>query len=177
MKIKNLTPWCNLFSTELKYNIDIAPSRHRYWVYSVIYIISTLLFLWLYSLSTQLLAIVIAFITLIILGVIFSSKDMFINLSFINKFINTFFKFGRHRLNKFELHIDGKCYFNLGQLCRLHVNSRVGILGCWLVFIRVKNSQNLIDDTHQPFFIFKDSLSAQDYSRLCRVINHLNQNK
>ena len=43
--------------------------------------------------------------------------------------------------------------------------SRVSFLGCWLVYSSLQSPDNL-----QAKFIFKDSLSSADYSRLRRVI-------
>jgi len=46
--------------------------------------------------------------------------------------------------------------------------SRVSFLGCWLFFNSKQAPKNL-----QSKFIFKDSLSSADYSRLTRVIKAL----
>jgi hypothetical protein len=43
--------------------------------------------------------------------------------------------------------------------------SRVSFLGCWLIFSKVGINNKL-----QSKFIFKDSLSSKDYSRLRRII-------
>ncbi|MBL4908809.1 MAG: hypothetical protein JKX78_02105 [Alteromonadaceae bacterium] len=100
----------------------------------------------------------------------------------------------------FSLGLTGGCTFtnigtlektSLGERClvvkqdnvisitlQLSCRSRVSFLGCWLYFD--KNEQKKIVNMNasvlmlpQPWFIFRDSLSKQDFSRLARVLNSL----
>jgi len=60
---------------------------------------------------------------------------------------------------------------------QLSPESRLSFIGCWLVLIPNQNavSQHSNPSKKYPkqFFIFKDSLHEQDFSRLARVINQL----
>lgn len=61
------------------------------------------------------------------------------------------------------------------NLC-LHHNSRVGWLGCWVILnTDITHAQKHSSVTFAKFFIFNDSLSDIDHSRLSRAIkqNHL----
>jgi len=64
--------------------------------------------------------------------------------------------------------MQGECQFNdqdnSQENWQLSPYSRLSFLGCWLVFTH--------DHINKPSakFIFKDSLSSQDYSRLRRII-------
>jgi len=49
---------------------------------------------------------------------------------------------------------------------QMHVNSRIGFLGCWLCL----TSNQEVKRGVKTLFIFKSSVSEQSYSRLCRVI-------
>jgi hypothetical protein len=66
---------------------------------------------------------------------------------------------------------EGLCQFNnhhgnsLLEEFALTAYSRISFLGCWLIFTS-KGHSNKSKST----FIFKDSLSTKDYSRLKRVI-------
>lgn len=76
---------------------------------------------------------------------------------------------------------DGYCRFDRGPVLRLLTGSRVGFSGCWLILTDELQAeaggeirQPLRGSTSQPAccvrFIFKDSLSTQDFARLSRVI-------
>ncbi len=100
--------------------------------------------------------------------------------------------------NVFTLDVAGKCTFikndctkedclltrpdNVISLSRqLSARSRISFLGFWLYFEdeNKEQSNQLITQNMatlmlpQPWFIFHDSLSEQDFSRLARVINSL----
>nr|WP_019028499.1 hypothetical protein [Colwellia piezophila] len=55
--------------------------------------------------------------------------------------------------------------------------SRVSFIGCWLIMVPSESvlSQRsiVVNHTLKQFFIFKDSISEQDFSRLARVIKQL----
>jgi hypothetical protein len=81
----------------------------------------------------------------------------------------------------FELNVDGSCIFYQwhnklkGQLPRtkLTTQSRVSFLGAWLYFEKTDQAFALPQINKQPLFIFRDSLSTQEFSRLARTINSL----
>lgn len=58
---------------------------------------------------------------------------------------------------------------------QLQSNSRFSFIGCWLVLSTSDNSLNLAHHkkTRKQLFIFKDSISKQDFSRIANVINQL----
>jgi len=60
---------------------------------------------------------------------------------------------------------------------QLLATSRLGFLGCWLDLQRVESLCNSTQKNRQvistQLFIFKDSLSEQDYARLVRVLKQL----
>jgi len=87
--------------------------------------------------------------------------------------------------DSFTLNTLGECQFSANDKRQLSHSSRIGFWGCWLVFERhssgsatlIKN--NLLKSlqvkfTLPSYFIFKTSLSPQQYSRLCRIILKLN---
>nr|WP_157825901.1 hypothetical protein [Colwellia sp. Bg11-28] len=60
---------------------------------------------------------------------------------------------------------------------QLLAESRLSFIGCWLVLMP-NSSASAQHRTHgkgypKQFFIFRDSLHEQDFSRLARVINQL----
>ncbi|WP_350226388.1 protein YgfX [Thalassotalea sediminis] len=71
--------------------------------------------------------------------------------------------------------------FSLGQkgvvellpshLYMLTSGSRIGWFGCWLHLYTLNNQSNQV----KRFFIFKDSMSRRDYTRLCRYILRFKQ--
>jgi len=89
-------------------------------------------------------------------------------------------------LVKFEIDDQSRCYFTfkdnhqqgnrLNQIFETKLNacSRESFLGCWLYFDD-KTAQQFFKEANfsQPWFIFRDSLKDQDYSRLARIIKML----
>jgi len=63
------------------------------------------------------------------------------------------------------LHSDGHIELE-SKMYLMHINSRVGLLGCWLS-LRSEQGSNMKSET---LFIVKNSVSMLNYSRLCRVI-------
>ena len=49
---------------------------------------------------------------------------------------------------------------------QIHLNSRIGFLGCWLCLTRGMDGKV----STETLFIFKSSVSQRHYSQLCRVI-------
>jgi len=87
--------------------------------------------------------------------------------------------------DSFTINIMGECQFSAEDKRQLCAASRIGFWGCWLVF--EKCSPSTIETINIPFlkkllakltfnryFIFKTSLSPQQFSRVCRIILKLN---
>jgi len=86
-------------------------------------------------------------------------------------------------VSRFELNSQGLCSFDGINHYQLQANSRFSFLGCWLtlqpltaqpmtavnaMFNASNNNQKIL------FFIYRDSLSSHDFSRLSNVISQLN---
>jgi len=70
------------------------------------------------------------------------------------------------------LHENGAVDCRKGSCFTLGTNSRVGWLGCWLLLKKEKlTASNGFAEKQLSLFFFKDSMSSQDYVRLCRHIN------
>jgi hypothetical protein len=89
------------------------------------------------------------------------------------------------KINHLVIYDNGLIDYDFQVNLSLHINSRIGWFGCWLILIDhvkhdeaepIKQTFNFINKKVVPvkIFIFKDSLSMQDYSRLTRKIlsNH-----
>jgi hypothetical protein len=90
--------------------------------------------------------------------------------------LRVFYFLPRSSPKNFTLTISGECQFSIDDKRQLSAASRIGYLGCWLVFekkAKVKRSifEKLITmfDSHR-LFIFRKSLSPKHYARLCRII-------
>ncbi|WP_426359827.1 hypothetical protein ACPUVO_06270 [Pseudocolwellia sp. HL-MZ19] len=68
-------------------------------------------------------------------------------------------------LKEITLSPDGIVEINNNSY-RMHLNSRMGFLGCWLCLTNEKSDKVKTN----TLFIFKSSVSQQHYSQLCRVI-------
>lgn len=172
MKTTNLTPWCNLFSTALKYNITLRKSRYQLVLgvgCAVTLVILPLIFVtYAYQLG---LAIAIIFVFLSAIWLAHTKKHQ------------------QNIISRFELNNEGVCSFETSmhriEHYQLLENSRFSFFGCWL-FLQpttnnscVKAGGNLVNnsDVKKQFFIYRDSLSDQDYSRLTNVIAQLNHSR
>ena len=85
------------------------------------------------------------------------------------------------KTNQLVLHDNGLIDYDSQTSFSLHINSRIGWFGCWLILINeLKTDEQKINiksrSTYKKksksikLFIFKDSLSSQDYARLTRKI-------
>lgn len=86
-------------------------------------------------------------------------------------------------VSNFELNRQGRCSFDGKNHYQLQASSRFSFLGCWLTLqpltaqpITTVNSMfNAKGSNNQSrVFIYRDSLSNQDFSRLSTVISQLN---
>lgn len=155
----NSTPWCNLFSSASKYSISVNKSRYQLLLYAgipTIFILVAMIFLtYAYHL-----ALVIAFIAMLLIS-LFRRRE------------------SKHQQNvsTFELTSQGQCLFDDQSCYQIQASSRQSFLGCWLVLQLIPNNHVLFN-THNSnpkrlLFLFRDSLSPQDFSRLSNVITQL----
>jgi len=189
VKIQSLTPWCNLYSIESKYNIFVNASRYK----TIFYSVAPLCF------------VVISYI--LQFSAVSTNTWLALFLFSLSSFIYTLVCLANNPSRKrssskyaFALTENGQCYLldNLpkksgfvlakpytDQCLQIQQSSRVGLWGCWLNFELVKEglvkegltSDDLISSYRaksNSLFIFKDSVSSLDYARLCRIIRHLN---
>lgn len=57
-----------------------------------------------------------------------------------------------------------------GKVYKMQLNSRIGILGCWLCLTGEENNKPNGRKKSETHFIFKSSVSDYHYSQLCRMI-------
>jgi len=70
---------------------------------------------------------------------------------------------------QFELTPQGVCTFNGAEYYQLQTNSRFSFLGCWLTLMPATAQNTLLKGKKKQLFIYRDSLSEQDFSRLSRA--------
>lgn len=76
---------------------------------------------------------------------------------------------------QFELSSQGLCHFG-DEYYQLRADSRLSFFGCWLIFNDISSTQKPIVHKNKQLFIYRDSLSAQDFSRLTHVIKNIRLN-
>ena len=164
MKTVNLTPWCNLFSSESKYNVNVINSRYSVIFYTGV-IVALVLIPLLYFTYAYHLAIIVVVIVFILFGLYLSQPRTQVIIS------------------RFELESSGHCIFEDNTQFQLQKNSRFSFLGCWLSLKPIANNNFSINVqplqskkmiTNKHLFLFRDSINQQDFSRLAKVISQLN---
>ena len=78
----------------------------------------------------------------------------------------------------FSLSHDGICIFDDNVKYQMLENSRYSFFGCWLVLKpAITNTALLIEQNkkNKRLFIYRDSLSDSDFSRLSNVISEIHQ--
>lgn len=156
MKTVNLTPWCNLFSIASKYNIEVKKSHYKVFII-VGMSLQAAVFLLVVLTYAYHLALVISGVSLLVLSLLFTQRH---NQS-------------QSVLYQFELAPQGLCVFSDGSKWQLQQASRLSFFGCWLVLIPLTASNSLLLNEPKQVFIFRDSLSQQDFSRLSLVLKNL----
>lgn len=173
----NSTPWSSLYSTELKYKLKIYSS-----ILPRVIVVSSTYLVVVFALSIvffeQHPALVQCFFVLSI--VLF-----FVAIGLFNSAYSKIRNKPEHLLAELVLLPEGLVELNqLPQkdhvrektLFKIHPNSRVGFLGCWLCLTseQTASEQTANEQTDNPksqtLFIFKNSVCQQDYCRLCRII-------
>lgn len=166
MKTASLTPWCNLFSTASKYNITVKKSRYKQVLYVTFGVTLMALFIIFFTHYYHfMLSVLVLFV--LMLGILLTSKkDQKVVLQFL-------------------LHKEGLCSFldsSEGiEHYQLLKGSQYSFLGCWLLLqptsqISELNSKNsyVTPNPTKRVFIYRDSVSELDFSRLSNVISQLN---
>ena len=81
-------------------------------------------------------------------------------------------------ISRFELKIQGQCSFEDKSHYQLQASSRYSFLGVWLVLQPMSALNTMFqaknNGTKTLLFIYRDSLTKQDFSRLAHVISQLN---
>ncbi|MBL4941327.1 MAG: hypothetical protein JKY81_06630 [Colwellia sp.] len=80
---------------------------------------------------------------------------------------------------RFELSDQGLCRFDENQHYQLQASSRLSFLGCWLILQPLSAVGSMFNEKNNKpntqYFIYRDSLSEQDFSHLSKVIAQLNR--
>lgn len=151
--------WCNLYSSASKYNITVRKSRYKPAVYCSLAGMLGLTFLLSLTFSY-----VLALI-LTVAGIIYLS--LFLSITHDSPIASSLI-----------LTNTGCLYFDKDPTSyQLLITSRLSFIGCWLImtekesFAARKKDAVRVDTKH--FFIFRDSLSGQDFSRIARILRQL----
>ena len=159
----SLIPWCNLFSTASKYNVTVKKSRYQTIVYVGVVVVFVLLLLTFFTYAYHL-VLTLAVIGIVLLGFLLTKQSR-----------------SQDAITAFKLTSQGQCSFAGNNHYQLHLNSRCSFLGCWLVLQPVVTVNSLSEQRQAAktgsetklLFIYRDSLSKQDFSRISQVITHL----
>jgi hypothetical protein len=182
VKTQNLIPWCNLFSTASKYNISIRKSRFHYlFLFSgCIFLILLLISFFSYAYQVVLISAVL-FITLLSI-VIVQKNDK--QLAVFHLIIDDLGLCSLEYIIEKRIEDTAEGTNNLAEQFQLLTNSRCSFLGCWLnlapisnLYLRESFSNVIVKKSQKKrLFIYRDSLSKKDFSRLSRVIRNLKIN-
>lgn len=163
--MQNSTQWCNLYSVESKYNLRVFQSFTQRAIYRGINAITFLLFcylisqLYLVSVDASLIKLTVNSALVILIVIIL---------------IKRYYRLPIHPIKRLVLYDNGLIDCDHRSHLSLHINSRIGWFGCWLILI---DNPCKLPVKPIKIFIFKDSLSQQDYARLARTVlsNHRQQ--
>ena len=159
MKTTNLTPWCNLFSSESKYNINVNKSCYKLFITAgsavALILLAVIFFTYAYHF-----ALTVAVVTFLLLGFLLNKQRA------LQAIVSTF-----------ELNRNGLCSFDGNHYYQLQDNSRFSFLGCWLVLQPIITANSIrnskINNRKKRCFIYRVSLSKQDFSRISNIIAQL----
>lgn len=174
MKTTNLTPWCNLFSNESKkYNICIKQSRYRNLLFLGSCIVFSLLLISYVTYAYQF-VLVIVVLTITLLSVLIAKKRS-------EQLTTLHFTLDENGVCSFEYTLENKIEspVDIKEQLQLLVSSRFGFFGCWLHMAPLSNLSSpapyAINKKRKKkwLFIYRDSLSVEDFSRLSQVIRKL----
>lgn len=177
MKTLNSTPWCNLYSTALKYDICVKPSRYRNLLWLSGCLFFNLLLISYITYAYQFLLVIVV-LTITFMSILIAKKS--------NEQLTTLqFTLDEYHVYSFEDLLENTIINNVSRKehFQLLASSRYSFFGCWL---HMAPLSNLSLATAAPLsytinkkgqkkwlFIYRDSLSAQDFSRLSQIIRKL----
>lgn len=185
MKIKSSTPWCNLYSDESKYNLLIGSSNNQRYFSNVRLAVVFLLLIFIVYLGFP----YIKGQSPKVLWLL--SSGVCLSVAFAIYFFGgkRFTKDDKNQVKLLVLNQNGSVDCQYGSGIQLEKNSRVGWFGCWLSlenkvseswsyenrsletpFITNKECKNRDAKLKFSLFIYRDSVSPRNYSRLCRHI-------
>lgn len=179
MKTSNSTPWCNLYSTESKYDICVKQSRYR----NLLWLSSCLFFnLLLISYVTYAYQFV-----LVIAGLTITLMSVFIARKKNGQLTKLQFTVDEYSICSFEYPLENKAENTVvsnvsrKEQFQLLASSRYSFFGCWLhmaPFSHLSSSALLSYAINKKpknkwLFIYRDSLSTKEFSRLSQVIRKL----
>lgn len=157
--MQNSTQWSNLFLNELKYNINVYHDSAKFFiaVSSTLLLTSILLVCYYFEQNPTLTQ--SAFIMFALFLCLFTGAITYKRLEYKKQQSGL-------PLISFELTIEGDVNFSVNEKYSIHTNSRTGIWGCWLELI----PNDGLKHNKKSIFIFKNSVSAKSYARICRAI-------
>lgn len=175
MKTTNSTQWCNLYSTASKYNICIKQSRYHHLLLlgSGIFINLLLISYDTYAYQFVLVTVVL---TITLLSFLIARKNY-------GRLITLRFTLDELSVCSFESSFKNTVVStdNKRESFQLLASSRYSFIGCWLQMASLSNQAlpdtlpNAINKRRKKkrLFIYRDSLSAEDFSRLSQAIRKL----
>ncbi|WP_425451868.1 protein YgfX [Candidatus Colwellia aromaticivorans] len=168
-------PWCNLYSTASKYNLCIKQSLYHYLLLFSGCICFSLLLISYVTYAYQFLLVTVV-LTITLLS-IFVAKKRNGQLTTLQVILDEYgvCSFEYMLENTVQSTVDRKEQF------QLLASSRYSFFGCWLHMAPLSNLYppkfllNAINERgkNKRLFIYRDSLSAEDFSRLSQVIRKL----
>ena len=167
----NLTPWCNLFSSGLKHKITLGPSRYKTIIYGAIVCLPVLVAAYVFYQNLYLVAILSGSFIFISVAVLSTPPVILSTINQINK--NSRANIAPVVIYFKENHVAFEQQYYPLLSC-----SRISFLGCWLVYQVTDNIAKGATEgkvKKHGYFIFSDSLSLQDYSRLTATIAQLKE--
>ncbi len=171
-------PWCSLYYNASKYSLQITKSRYKACLYSALGVVLFLFFV-LYFTLYYLFSLGIVSTGIIFIGAYLANVDRDKSASKSAFYLDMKGEITFQRNCPFLAHCFQLEANTLVQsVLKLQAHSRVGFLGCWLVLACKQEhfSQGLPQrKKNKPYtiFIFKDSFSPQDFSRLTRIIKNI----
>jgi hypothetical protein len=179
VKTSNSTPWCNLYSTASKYNICVKQSQYRnlFWLSACLFFNLLLIS---YATYAYQLVLVIAVLTIVLMSIIIAKKKN-------GQLTSLQFTLDEYSVCSFEDAPDNKAenivvsHVSRKEQFQLLASSRYSFFGCWLhmaPFSHLSSSALLSYAINKKpknkwLFIYRDSLSTQDFSRLSQAIRKL----
>jgi len=176
VKTKNSIPWCNLFSIASKHNICIKPSRYRSLILLGGCVFFSLLLISYVTYAYQF-VLVIAVLIITVMSVLIAKQS--------NEQLATLqITLDEHGIFSFEYRLEktGESTVDTKEQFQLLATSRYSFFGCWLHLVPLSNLSSSATLSYSIYkrrknkrlFIYRDSLSAEDFSRLSQVIRKLN---